>query len=101
MRNLVGKAVMRDTGEYFRTGEIVDQIQDSYVLVRFDVPDHSDAPLFPLELVSLEEIALARTSDGIPFWSLFTDREEFDEYMEWLETPSKRPDLTVVSIKDA
>jgi hypothetical protein len=100
MGGLVGKWVMKDSGEYFRTGEIVEQLRDGYVLIRFDVPTQSDAPLLPLELVSMEEMAFAETKDNLRVWNIFEDEEEFDRYMAWLCEPSKKPDLTVVSIKD-
>lgn len=78
-----------DHGDFFKTGKIIDQIGDEFIIVKFtkdELPDRS-------EIFSIKEIM-----EGGAF--LFETEEEFNTWLTWLQTPDKGTEPKVISIKD-
>ena len=92
MPDLVGSFFLADTGEHYRTGEILTEISREHYLVRFDsiIPGE---PVSPMELVSASE--MTHDSPSGHRWFFFTTREDLNRWLAWLETPSE-PRMSVV-----
>ncbi len=98
MSYLINKFVFVDeTGKSYRTGEIVAAIDDHFYMVRFDdmalkVPSKSTT------LVCLHEMAgtYGDGEDEFKSWHFFDTRADLQEYIAWLEAPTK-PEVVKLS----
>ena len=77
--NLVGMFLVLDTTdhEYYRTGEIVAAVGNSY-LIQFDQPE-VDQPLPPMELFTLEELSGRCQNCGQKLANLFKTRADREQ----------------------
>ena len=97
MQSLEGKFVLWNGPESYRTGQIKTGFEDS-VMVQFDrMGDNSDASWnFPMELVCGEELTHA-VEDGLKVWGFFDTRQELDAFLAWLDSPSEKQVVRLVS----
>jgi hypothetical protein len=78
-----------DDGDFFKTGKIIDQIGDEFIIVKFtkdELPDRS-------EIFSIKEIM-----EGGAF--LFETEPELAAWLTWLDTPQKDDKPKIINIKD-
>jgi hypothetical protein len=91
MNYLIEKFVFVDeTGESYRTGEIVASIDDHYYVVRFD--DMSEKiPSKSTTLVCTHEMSSTHGDgeDEFKSWSFFDTRADLQEFVDWLDAPAK------------
>jgi hypothetical protein len=81
MTMLKGKYIIHDSGETYRTGEIIDS-NEQYALVREDFMKDPDGPANMMQIVSLKEMATAFVDDGERAeWQIFGSLEERSKYM--------------------
>jgi hypothetical protein len=85
-KTLVGLFFHVADGEYFRTGEIVDEV-GAFLLVKFDNMLGRENRM-PMELIPLEALA-ARCEHGNALWSFFNSREALQSWLDWLATPTE------------
>ncbi|WP_312417759.1 hypothetical protein [Shinella sp.] len=88
------------TGMYFTvddldgsygTGQVIRLAAEGIYFVRFDGTEVT----LPLELVSLGEM-LETTDEGYKLWRFFDTLEERDNWIEWLDAPSKPRVISLV-----
>ncbi len=72
------------------TGEIKDQPMPGTLLVGFDVMEIGpDAPpLWPDEVVPIEELTMICESCGERHWRLFKSRKDMMRWLDWAQKPS-------------
>jgi hypothetical protein len=80
---LKGKYIIHDSGETYRTGEIIDS-NEQYALIREDFMKDPDGPANMMTLVSLKSMATSFVDDGERAeWQIFSTLEERTEYMDF------------------
>jgi hypothetical protein len=84
MANLAGKFIIHDEDETYRTGEIVSEINDEYVLVRQDFMKEPEGPSYMMQVVSIKSMADSYHDDR-PEWQIFNSKKELEEYIGWFE----------------
>jgi hypothetical protein len=92
MTALVGKFVHMDNGQSYRTGKIIEAVTPELYLVRWDwmngKPEGS--PEFnSTSLVHVDEMLETVPSEGWKAWSFFDSSEAMQEFLAWLNSPSK------------
>ena len=97
--SLVGKFVYLTDGDHYRTGEIIDAITPELYLIQFDFNE------FPcgMELYHTTQMVNATENDAdicdfhkARSWNFFNSRKELDDWVKWLETPSKTQVIHIV-----
>lgn len=91
MNALVNKFVLVDSGEAYRTGEIVASIDDHFYMVRFDNMSEG-TPTKHTTLVCLHEMSSTFGDDDIgdiKAWHFFDSRADLKEYVDWLDEPAE------------
>ena len=86
--SLAGKFVFHFGRDYAQTGEIVAQVSDDLVLVRFFKCEHIP-PSAALLKVSDMVGKIGKDGSIESEWELFMNRDELDAFDEWLSTPSE------------
>lgn len=85
--SLVGMFFVRDSGEYFVTGQIISEIKDGvYLLTTEGAP--SDNVTRPFEIMSIEDM-LGFNEMRMPVMALFRTRAEVDAWVKWISAPEK------------
>lgn len=80
------KFVMVDSGDSYRTGEILNEAGPGFWFVQFD--NMGTGGQIPVELVSLDEMTVF-TAEGLKAWSFFGTAAKRQEWLDWLDTPAK------------
>lgn len=88
MSYLIGKFVLVDFGESYRTGEIVTTLDDHYFMVRFDNMMEK-VPAKSTTLVCLHEMSATYGDEEFKSWHFFDTRADLQDYINWLEAPTK------------
>lgn len=91
MSYLIGKFVLVDGGESYRTGEIVTTIDDHFFMVRFDDMSQK-VPSKSTTMVCLHEMSSTYDDDDgdeYKSWAFFDTRADLQEYIDWLEAPAE------------
>jgi hypothetical protein len=83
---LVGKFVIVDNGESYRTAKIVEDVGGGYFMVSFDNMQNPDSiPPRPMELNSLDQMA----GNGVQgTWEFFDTEEDRRRWLDWMDSPS-------------
>jgi hypothetical protein len=92
MNCLIGKFVLVDSGEAYRTGEIVASVDGHFYLVRFDnLTQKTEKLPASTTLMCLHEMSSAYDSDGLEIksWSFFDTRADLQAFINWLDAPEK------------
>ena len=87
---LVGKFLFHMGDEYSRHGEIIEQISDEIVLVRFEHGcSNCECSNRSSRIVAISIKSLTVTIDDYDdACELFETRADLDKFLTWLETPS-------------
>ena len=98
--SIVGKFFFHCGKEHIHAGQIVEQVSDDVVLVKFDSIINDD--FSPMAAFSISSFATKIGPDGCPEpgWEFFATREQLDSYLEWLDEPSdgEKPDAKSATI---
>lgn len=91
---MLGKFVMIEDGDSFRTGEVT-AVHGEFLLVQFDdmCPGRGVVPM-PAGLYHLTEAA-AMAGD-MKAWSVFPSREKLQAYLDWLNSPARPQVVSLV-----
>ena len=94
---LVGKFFLHSGADYYQTGEILEKAAPGFYFLKFD--GHNDAPA-AVKLFCIEDLATEMEADGSPDieWQFFLTRQELDDYVLWMETPSEKSKPKVVKL---
>jgi hypothetical protein len=95
MENLIGLFVYRNTGDTYRTGEVMAVVNKA-VLVQFDIMDGTTDVdwSWPLELVSVKQMMTETTDDDIKAWGFFPNREAMMAFINWSQSPDDKTPAT-------
>ena len=94
MAHLKGKTFLYDRGESYCCGEIIEEINDGYVLVKhFDIKTmSSDKEASTISVVALEDMSrevIMEEDWERPKWNLFENKEKLVAYLAWLDDASE------------
>jgi hypothetical protein len=92
MSYLIGKFVLVDSGESYRTGEIVTTLDDHYFMVRFDNMMEK-VPAKSTTLVCLHEMSATYGDEEFKSWHFFDTRADLQGYVEWLDAPAEAAEV--------
>jgi hypothetical protein len=84
--SLVGKFYVDHMGDRFRTGEVIEQIQEGVYLCRADWMRDTDG--YPTRAMAVVHVTRMLNHPSSPLYFEFYDtREERDAYVRWMESP--------------
>lgn len=86
--NFVGMYFFRDSEDTYHTGEIVEKISDEVYLLKIDGQFTSET----LQAFHIEEFGETANLHGlrdVKRWFFFKDKKDFDDFIDYLEEPSK------------
>ncbi len=89
---LAGKFIFHMGEEYSRHGEIIEQISDEIILVRFEHNcancecSNRSSRIVPISIKSL----MVDIGDYDDACELFETRADLDKFLTWLDTPSEK-----------
>jgi hypothetical protein len=89
--SLVGKFFSHFGKEYHQTGQIVEQIDDEMLLVRFDKCEHIPSGMV---VIPASSMVTKMDKEGAPEveWEFFGTRAELDAWIAWLDAPPEEDD---------
>jgi hypothetical protein len=82
---LTNKYFFRSTDDYYNYGKVVDDLGDSFYLVKFHGGTRPHNVVFHL--------AQMTEKDEMNSFNFFDTEEELNEYVEWIETPSEKKNV--------
>lgn len=85
---IVGKWALISNEEYYNSGQVIEVLNEFFLLVRIRSPGPSRIGLFEFPMLSYE-------TDS----AFFDTEEELDAFIKWLDTPEGESKLKVVPIK--
>jgi hypothetical protein len=86
---LAGKFIFHMGEEYSRSGEIIEQVSDDVILVKFD--HNCDCTPRPQGALPVTINSLATGIEDMDnTCEIFNTRADLDAFLEWLDTPSER-----------
>jgi hypothetical protein len=98
MDKLLGKSIICDGGDTFRTGVIEEVLMDKYVLIRYERRSHVGEPGILQELVRIKDLAREMTSDDCHRWQIFDSPQALSKWLSYYEMPPIDDDKKVVPI---
>ena len=84
--HLTGKFFHVGGMEYWNSGEVIDEDEQGFILVRIDTPHNAPARSFvfaPEDYVT----TLLDSGELVCNWAFFNSREELKGFIDWLDIP--------------
>jgi hypothetical protein len=95
--SLVGKFFLHSSAGYYQTGEVLERAASGFYFLKFDGINGAPAVV---KMFCIEDLTAEIEADGCPDfeWQFFVTRQELDDYILWMETPSEKSKPKVVKL---